>query len=62
MDTFKSLGNKTEYHFQYDKTLLETFDNKHSDRDYWVKFNCPACKLRKDGLQEFLSVTDQIKS
>lgn len=37
----KSLGNKTKYIFSYDKNLLETFSNKHTDRDYFVKFNCP---------------------
>ena len=21
--------------------MLETFDNKHPDNDYWVRFNCP---------------------
>ena len=21
--------------------FLETFDNKHPENDYWVKFNCP---------------------
>jgi 7-cyano-7-deazaguanine reductase len=41
MEDFKSLGKKTLYHFEYNKNLLETFDNKHLDRDYWVKFNCP---------------------
>jgi 7-cyano-7-deazaguanine reductase len=41
MKNFKSLGNKTDFHFNYDKSVLETFENKHSDRDYWVKFNCP---------------------
>jgi 7-cyano-7-deazaguanine reductase len=41
MENFKSLGNKTDFHFNYDKSVLETFENKHSDRDYWVKFNCP---------------------
>jgi 7-cyano-7-deazaguanine reductase len=41
MENFKNLGNKSDFHFNYDKTVLETFDNKHSDRDYWVKFNCP---------------------
>jgi len=29
------------YHFEYDPTLLETFDNQHPDNDYRVKFNCP---------------------
>lgn len=29
------------YHFEYDPSLLETFDNQHPDNDYRVKFNCP---------------------
>jgi 7-cyano-7-deazaguanine reductase len=41
MENFKSLGNKSNFHFNYDKSVLETFDNKHPNRDYWVKFNCP---------------------
>ena len=36
------LGNKNnKYVFDYDPTLLETFENKHQDNDYFVKFNCP---------------------
>ena len=35
------LGNKTEYKFGYDPTILETFANPHPDNDYWVRFNCP---------------------
>ena len=35
------LGNKTEYRFGYDPTVLETFENSHPDNDYWVRFNCP---------------------
>lgn len=36
------LGNKNvKYQFEYAPEVLETFDNKHPDRDYWVKFNCP---------------------
>lgn len=35
------LGNKTEYSTDYAPELLETFDNKHLDNDYWVRFNCP---------------------
>ena len=30
-----------KYPTDYDSSLLETFDNKHPDRDYFVKFNCP---------------------
>lgn len=37
-----ALGSQgTTYTFQYDPKLLETFMNKHADRDYFVKFNCP---------------------
>ena len=37
-----SLGSQhTTYRQDYDPGLLETFDNKHPDRDYFVKFNCP---------------------
>ena len=36
-----SLGRKTEYRQDYAPEVLEAFDNKHPERDYWVKFNCP---------------------
>jgi 7-cyano-7-deazaguanine reductase len=36
------LGSQgTRYTFDYDPGLLEVFDNKHPQRDYFVKFNCP---------------------
>ncbi len=36
------LGNqKTTYPNQYTPELLEAFENKHPDNDYFVKFNCP---------------------
>ena len=36
------LGNKNvKYDSGYDPGLLETFENKHPENDYWVKFNCP---------------------
>ena len=36
------LGQKiVKYDFDYRPDVLETFDNKHIDHDYWVKFNCP---------------------
>lgn len=37
----KQLGNKTEYSMDYAPEVLETFQNKHMDNDYFVKFNCP---------------------
>ena len=36
------LGAKgVEYRQDYDPGVLETFQNKHPERDYFVKFNCP---------------------
>lgn len=36
------LGNQeTKYDFGYNPDVLETFLNKHTDNDYFVKFNCP---------------------
>lgn len=36
------LGNRgTKYVFEYNPEVLEVFDNKHPERDYFVKFNCP---------------------
>ncbi|MDE5558567.1 MAG: preQ(1) synthase [Ruminococcus sp.] len=37
-----NLGNKnTKYATNYTPEVLETFDNKHPNHDYFVKFNCP---------------------
>jgi 7-cyano-7-deazaguanine reductase len=36
------LGSQgVRYPSQYAPDVLETFDNKHPGRDYFVKFNCP---------------------
>ena len=36
------LGNqKTQYPTDYAPEVLESFDNKHPDNDYFVKFICP---------------------
>ncbi len=37
----KSLGKKTEYKMDYAPDVLEAFQNKHPENDYWVQFNCP---------------------
>lgn len=36
-----ALGKKTEYKSNYAPEVLETFENKHPENDYWVQFNCP---------------------
>lgn len=55
----KSLGKKTNYIFDYDPNLLETFENKHKENDYFVKFNCPEftslCPIT--GQPDFAAVT-----
>ena len=36
------LGKKeVRYHYDYCPEILETFENRHPQNDYWVKFNCP---------------------
>ena len=35
------LGQDTQYLSNYAPEVLETFENKHPDNDYWVQFNCP---------------------
>ena len=40
-DQLTLLGRKTEYKQDYAPEVLEAFDNKHPENDYWVRFNCP---------------------
>ncbi|MBB6275889.1 preQ(1) synthase [Porphyromonas circumdentaria] len=35
------LGGKTTYKQDYAPEVLESFVNKHPERDYWVRFVCP---------------------
>lgn len=41
MNDLKGLGKPSEFRFSYSPQVLETFDNRHPENDYWVKFNCP---------------------
>lgn len=36
-----ALGNKTAYSLEYNPGILEAFENKNRENDYWVRFNCP---------------------
>lgn len=40
-DNLKSLGRKAEIPETYAPEVLEAFENRHAERDYWVQFNCP---------------------
>jgi 7-cyano-7-deazaguanine reductase len=42
LENITLLGNQnTKYSFDYAPEILEVFENKHPNRDYFVKFNCP---------------------
>lgn len=41
MSKFKELGKVTDYKFDLSPDVLDTFENKHPEMPYWVKFNCP---------------------
>ena len=42
MEDLTLLGRKNvRYESEYNPEILETFENKHPENDYWVKFNCP---------------------
>ncbi|MCR5202130.1 MAG: preQ(1) synthase [Lachnospiraceae bacterium] len=54
------LGNKeVSYSTNYSPQVLETFENKHPDNDYFVKFNCPEftslCPIT--GQPDFATIT-----
>ena len=41
-ENLTKLGSaKTTYSMDYDPSVLESFNNKHPQNDYCVKFNCP---------------------
>lgn len=54
------LGNKeTKYELNYNPQILETFENKHVENDYFVKFNCPefTCICPITGQPDFATIT-----
>lgn len=40
-DNLTLLGGDTQYTYNYNPSLLETFQNKHTGNDYWVTLVCP---------------------
>ena len=41
-ENLTQLGHdKSPCAFEYSPQILETFNNLHPERDYWVRFNCP---------------------
>ena len=37
----QALGKKIEYQYDYAPEVLESFQNKHPENDYWVHLKCP---------------------
>ncbi len=37
----RALGSKTVYRQDYAPEVLECFQNKHRENDYWVRLDCP---------------------
>ncbi|MGM9714138.1 MAG: preQ(1) synthase [Prevotella sp.] len=37
----RALGKKTSYKSDYAPEVLEAFENRHKENDYWVEFLCP---------------------
>lgn len=55
----KLLGNQGIKHkYDYDPSVLETFENKHQGNDYFVKFNCPefTSVCPKTGQPDFATI------
>jgi len=51
-------SNRTEYAMKYNPEVLECFENKHPDNDYWVTFNCPefTSLCPKTGQPDFANI------
>ena len=60
-DQLSLLGRKTEYKQDYAPEVLEAFDNKHPDNDYWVRFNCPefTSRCENGGVHESVALSLQ---
>ncbi|MGC9151858.1 MAG: preQ(1) synthase [Microbacter sp.] len=41
MEALHHLGSNSSIPSTYDPSVLETFQNKHPEHDYWVRFQCP---------------------
>ena len=59
LDQLKQLGSQnTKYTYDYNPQLLERIPNKHADRDYFIKFNCPefTSLCPKTGQPDFATI------
>ena len=59
LDQLKQLGSQnTKYTYDYNPALLERIPNKHADRDFFIKFNCPefTSLCPKTGQPDFATI------
>lgn len=59
LDELTLLGNQhTRYEYDYNPNYLERIPNKHKDRDYFIKFNCPefTSLCPKTGQPDFATI------
>ncbi len=54
----RTLGGRTEYRQDYAPEVLESFENKHADNDYWVRLVCPefTCLCPITGQPDFAEI------
>ena len=55
----KVLGKQVKVPMEYNPGVLDAFDNKHPDRDYWVTFTAPefTTLCPKTGQPDFATIT-----
>ena len=59
LDSLKTLGPTVAGPKDYDPTILDAFDNKNPERDYWVTFTAPefTTLCPKTGQPDFATLT-----
>ena len=59
LDELKTLGKSVKAPMAYNPGILDAFDNKHPDRDYWVTFTAPefTTLCPKTGQPDFATIT-----
>ncbi len=59
LNELKSLGSAARVPQDYDPSVLESFPNRHPERDYWVDFTCPefTTLCPKTGQPDFATLT-----
>ena len=59
LDKLKALGRSVQATGDYDPLMLDAFENKHPERDYWVTFTCPefTTLCPKTGQPDFATLT-----